>query len=86
MAKEAEADREARSRVIKASAERESTSKLAEAQELFARFPALMELRRLQVLSEVGAENNATRIMMLPDTLLDIGNGPLGELFSGGGK
>lgn len=86
MAKEAEADREARSRVIKASAERESASKLAEAQELFARFPALMELRRLQVLSEVGAENNATRIMMLPDTLLDISNGPLGELLSGGGK
>ncbi len=86
MAKEAEADREARSRVIKASAERESASKLAEAEELFARFPALMELRRLQVLSEVGAENNATRIMMLPDTLLDLGSGPLGKFLSGGGK
>jgi regulator of protease activity HflC (stomatin/prohibitin superfamily) len=86
MAKEAEADREARSRVIKASAERESASKLAEAEELFARFPALMELRRLQVLSEVGAENNATRIMMLPDTLLDFSSGPLGEFLSGGGK
>lgn len=86
MAKEAEADREARSRVIKASAERESASKLAEAEELFARFPALMELRRLQVLSEVGAENNATRIMMLPDTLLDLSSGPLGDFLSGGGK
>ncbi len=86
MAKEAEADREARARVIKASAERESASKLAEAEELFGRFPALMELRRLQVLSEVGAENNATRIMMLPDTLLDLSSGPLGNFLSGGGK
>lgn len=86
MAKEAEADREARSRVIKASAERESATKLAEAEELFSRFPALMELRRLQVLSEVGAENNATRIMMLPDTLLDFSSGPLGDFLSGGGK
>ena len=84
MAKEAEADREAKARVIKAGAEREATTKLAEAQELFSRFPALMELRRLQVLAEVGAENNATRIMMLPDTLLDISGGPLGELLKGG--
>jgi regulator of protease activity HflC (stomatin/prohibitin superfamily) len=86
MAKEAEADREARARVIKAGAEREAAFKLAEAQELFARFPALMELRRLQVLSEVGAENNATRIMMLPDTVLDFSSGPLGEFLKGGGK
>ena len=84
MAKEAEADREAKARVIKAGAEREATTKLAEAQELFSRFPALMELRRLQVLAEVGAENNATRIMMLPDTLLDISGGPLGDLLKGG--
>lgn len=86
MAKEAEADREARARVIKASAEREATIKLAEAQELFARFPALMELRRLQVLAEVGAENNATRIMMLPDTVLEFSSGPLGEFLKGGEK
>ena len=84
MAKEAEADREAKARVIKAGAEREAAAKLAEAQELFSRFPALMELRRLQVLSEVGAENNATRIMMLPDTWIDISGGPLGELLKGG--
>ncbi len=84
MAKEAEADREAKARIIKASAEREATAKLAEAQELFSRFPALMELRRLQVLSEVGAEHNATRIMMLPDTLLDLGPGVLSQLMGGG--
>ena len=82
MAKEAEADREARARVIKASAEREATAKLAEAQPLFARFPALMELRRLQVLAEVGAEHNTTQIMMLPDTLLDP-ESPLMRIFGG---
>lgn len=84
MAKEAEADREAKSRIIKASAEREAATKLAEAQELFTRFPALMELRRLQVLTEVGAEHNATRIMMLPDTLLEVGPGVLSKLLGGG--
>jgi regulator of protease activity HflC (stomatin/prohibitin superfamily) len=84
MAKEAEADREAKARIIKASAEREATAKLAEAQVLFNRFPALMELRRLQVLSEVGAEHNATRIMMLPDTLLEVGPGMLAQLIGGG--
>jgi regulator of protease activity HflC (stomatin/prohibitin superfamily) len=84
MAKEAEADREARARVVKGSAEREAATKLSEAQELFRRFPALMELRRLQVLSEVGAEHNATRIIMLPDTLLDLANGPLANLLGGG--
>lgn len=84
MAKEAEADREAKSRIIKASAEREAATKLAEAQELFTRFPALMELRRLQVLTEVGAEHNATRIMMLPDTLLEVGPGVLNKLIGGG--
>ena len=80
MAKEAEADREARARVVKAGAEREATAKLAEAQTLFARFPALLELRRLQVLTEVGAEHNSTRIMMVPDTLLDP-SGPLSTIF-----
>ena len=80
MAKEAEADREARARVVKAGAEREATAKLAEAQALFARFPALLELRRLQVLTEVGAENNSTRIMMVPDTLLDP-SGPISTLL-----
>ena len=84
MAKEAEADREAKSRIIKASAEREAAAKLAEAQELFTRFPALMELRRLQVLTEVGAEHNATRIMMMPDTLLELGPGVLGKMLGGG--
>jgi regulator of protease activity HflC (stomatin/prohibitin superfamily) len=80
MAKEAEADREARARVVKAGAEREATAKLAEAQTLFSRFPALLELRRLQVLTEVGAENNSTRIMMVPDTLLDP-TGPISTLL-----
>ena len=84
MAKEAEADREAKARIIKASAEREAAAKLAEAQELFTRFPALMELRRLQVLTEVGAEHNATRIMMLPDTLLEAGPGVLSKMLGGG--
>jgi regulator of protease activity HflC (stomatin/prohibitin superfamily) len=84
MAKEAEADREAKSRIIKASAEREAAAKLAEAQELFTRFPALMELRRLQVLTEVGAEHNATRIMMMPDTLLELGPGMLSKMLGGG--
>ena len=43
-----------------------------------------MELRRLQVLTEVGAEHNATRIMMMPDTLLELGPGMLSKMLGGG--
>ena len=66
MAKEAEAIREKRARIIKAAAEQEASLKLSEASELIMKNPAALELRRLQMLTEIGAENNTTTLMMMP--------------------
>lgn len=70
MAKEAEAVREKRSRIIKAEAEQEASIKLAEASRNIVANPAALELRRLQMLSEIGTENNTTTIIMLPSDVV----------------
>jgi regulator of protease activity HflC (stomatin/prohibitin superfamily) len=72
MAKEAEAAREKRSRIIKASAEQEASSMLAKASEKIMEHPAALELRRLQMLTEIGAENNTTTIIMMPSDLISL--------------
>lgn len=66
MAQEAEAVRERRARVIKADAELEASKKLAQAAQLIVANPAALELRRMQMISEVGAEHNSTTIIMIP--------------------
>ncbi len=66
MAMEAEAVREKRARIIKADAELEASQKLAEAAQLMVGNPAALELRRMQMVSEVGAENNSTTVIMMP--------------------
>ena len=71
MAKEAEAIREKRSRLIKASAEQEASIKLAEASQNMSANPAALELRRLQMLTEIGAENNTTTIVMMPSDFIN---------------
>ena len=65
-AREAEAIREKRARIIKAEAEQEASVKLAEASKLIVANPAALELRRMQMISEVGAEHNTTTIVMMP--------------------
>jgi regulator of protease activity HflC (stomatin/prohibitin superfamily) len=70
MAKEAEALREKRARLIKAAAEQEASQKLAEASQKIMDNPAALELRRLQMLTEIGAENNTTTIMMMPSDFI----------------
>lgn len=70
MAKEAEALREKRARLIKAAAEQEASIKLAEASQKIMENPAALELRRLQMLTEIGAENNTTTIMMMPSDFI----------------
>ncbi|WP_448573019.1 SPFH domain-containing protein [Trichothermofontia sp.] len=70
MAKEAEAMRERRARLIKASAEQEASVKLAEASQVIVENPAALELRRLQMLTEIGAENNTTTLLMLPSDFM----------------
>jgi regulator of protease activity HflC (stomatin/prohibitin superfamily) len=66
MAQEAQAQREARARVIKAQAEDDAATKLSEAATLIAQHPLALELRRMQMIQEVGAEQNTTTILMLP--------------------
>ena len=66
MAREAEAVREKRARLIKAEAEQEASLKLAAAAEEITRNPLALELRRMQMISEVGAEQNTTTIIMMP--------------------
>lgn len=66
MAMEAEAIREKRARIIKAEAEFEASRKLADAAQIMVGNPAALELRRMQMVAEVGAENNSTTVMMIP--------------------
>ncbi len=72
MAKEAEAIREKRARIIKASAEQEASVKLAEASQIISSNPSALELRRLQMLTEIGAENNTTTIIMIPSDFTNL--------------
>lgn len=72
MAKEAEALREKRARLIKAAAEQEAARKLCEASRMIGENPAALELRRMQMLTEIGAENNTTTLVMLPSDLVTL--------------
>ena len=70
IAREAEAIREKRARIIKAEGENEASQKLAEAAATIAASPGALELRRLQTLAEIGVEHNSTIVAMLPVELL----------------
>ena len=69
--REAEAVREKRARIIKAEGEQEAAAKLALAADQIGASRGALELRRLQTLSEIGAEHNSTVIAMLPVELLE---------------
>jgi regulator of protease activity HflC (stomatin/prohibitin superfamily) len=75
MACEAEAVREKRARIIKAEAEYEASKKLANAAEQIAQNPIGLELRRMQMISEVGAEQNSTTIIMMPSEFVTLARG-----------
>jgi regulator of protease activity HflC (stomatin/prohibitin superfamily) len=66
MAKEAEAEREKRARIIKAEGELEATKKLSVAADDILKNPAILELRRMQMITEVGVEQNTTTIILMP--------------------
>jgi len=72
MAQEAEALREKRSRQIKAEAEREAAQLLKEAADIIASSPGSLELRRMQMLTEVGAEQNTMTIVMMPSEFVTL--------------
>jgi regulator of protease activity HflC (stomatin/prohibitin superfamily) len=66
MAREAEAIREKRARIVKAEAELEASIKLTQGAKQMEGSPIALELRRMQMLSEIGIDNNTTTIIMIP--------------------
>jgi regulator of protease activity HflC (stomatin/prohibitin superfamily) len=66
MARQAEAEREKRGKIIHAAGELEASSKLAEAAEIIASNPVTLQLRYLQTLTEIASEKNSTIIFPLP--------------------
>jgi len=66
MARQAEAERERRAKVIKALGEMQASEKLAEAAEKIGRYPVAIQLRYLQTLTDVAAENNSTTLFPIP--------------------
>jgi len=70
MAKQAEAEREKRAKIIHAEGEFQASARLAEAAHELSKEPASMQLRYLQTLTEISAEKNSTLIFPLPVELL----------------
>jgi regulator of protease activity HflC (stomatin/prohibitin superfamily) len=70
IAKEAEAIREKRARIVRAEGEQEAAAKLSNAAEVISAAPGALELRRLQTLAEIGVEHSSTIVAMLPVELL----------------
>ena len=66
MARQAEAERERRAKVIKALGELQASEKLAEAAQKIGDYPVAIQLRYLQTLTDVAAENNSTTLFPIP--------------------
>jgi regulator of protease activity HflC (stomatin/prohibitin superfamily) len=71
MARQAEAERERRAKVIAAEGEYQASAKLSQAAEVIGRHPVAVQLRFLQTLVEVSAENNSTTIFPVPIDLFE---------------
>jgi len=72
MAQEAEALREKRARIIKAEAEMEAAARLRDAALIIMESPAGLELRRMQMITEVGAEQNTMTVVMMPSEFVSL--------------
>ncbi|MBF0566484.1 MAG: slipin family protein [Nitrospirae bacterium] len=70
IAKQAEAERERRAKIIHAEGEQQAAQKLADAAKIIATEPATLQLRYLQTLTEISAEKNSTIIFPLPIDLI----------------
>ncbi|HET9730828.1 MAG TPA: slipin family protein [Acidimicrobiia bacterium] len=81
MARQAEAERERRAKVIAADGELQASEKLGEAASAMMRNPGAMQLRTLQTMAEISAERNSTIIFPIPVELLDVF-----RALSGGGQ
>ena len=72
MARQAEAEREKRAKIIHAAGEFEASAKLSDAARVIASEPVTITLRYLQTLTEIAAEKNSTIIFPLPIDLLTL--------------
>jgi regulator of protease activity HflC (stomatin/prohibitin superfamily) len=70
MAKQAEAEREKRSKIIHAEGEAQAATRLSEASRILVEEPAALQLRYLQTLAEVATEKNSTLIFPVPIDML----------------
>jgi len=80
MARQAEAERDRRAKIIRADAEFQAAQKLADAADIIDAHPVALQLRYMQTLSEIAVENNSTTIFPLPIELLK----PFLKKFDGG--
>jgi regulator of protease activity HflC (stomatin/prohibitin superfamily) len=72
MARQAEAERERRAKVISAAGEEQAAEKLVEAAQKMGEHPMAMQMRYLQTLVEIASENNSTTIFPFPMEMLDM--------------
>jgi regulator of protease activity HflC (stomatin/prohibitin superfamily) len=79
IARQAEAERERRAKIINAEGEAQAAAKLAEAADVISRNPVTIQLRYLQTLLEIGSEQNSTIVFPLPIDLI----GPLTQALDG---
>ena len=66
MARQAEAERERRAKIIAAEGELQASQKLGEAADVITRSPGALQLRQLQTMAEISAENSSTIIFPIP--------------------
>jgi hypothetical protein len=78
MAKQAEAEREKRAKVIHAEGEFQASTQLAKAADIIAANPTTLQLRYLQTLTEIATEKNSTIIFPLPIDILEVFRGRRG--------
>jgi regulator of protease activity HflC (stomatin/prohibitin superfamily) len=86
IARQAEAERERRAKVIHAEGEFEAAARLASAAEMISKQPAALQLRYLQTLIDIGAEKNTTIIFPLPIDLMSAFTDAVAKYASGGDR
>ena len=72
MAKQAEAERERRAKIIRAEGEFQAAEKLVQAASMMENHPMALQMRYLQTLTEVAAENNSTTLFPIPIDLFEV--------------
>jgi regulator of protease activity HflC (stomatin/prohibitin superfamily) len=85
MARQAEAERERRAKIINADGELQASERLAEAGRIMAEEPATLQLRFLQTLSEVATEKNSTIVFPVPIDLIEMFTNGARAVAAGGG-